>query len=553
MESAHHISRQPKGTVLGGKPNVLLYGQEKNLGTWAIAKLNLYLHNMSADIKLGDTLVNPKHLKNGFLQTFDRVIANPPFSAKAWWEPLERSSEDAQENGQKIKSPNYKLVSDPHNRLVYGIPPRGYADLAFAQHMLASLKADGRMGIILPHGVLFRSGEEGKIRNGLLFGTDAANGSQPGDLIEAIVGLPSALFYNTGIPACVLILNKSKPKALKDKVIIIDASRDYLEGKAQNNLRFEDIARIVGTHKSALDHQTEVEKYCRVVPLDEIRDNEGHLNIARYIDNGEIEETIDVAAILLETSNLAEEGAQIDSRLNGYLAELKFAEINNDLNETVVGAVPKYWSIRKLEDITGFITKGGTPTTYGFDWVDGSGGIPFFRSECVTDDGFNPKGMNFISADAHQQMKRSEIKPGDLLMTITGNIGRVARAPIHFSSANINQHIARIRIQKGMDTCDDYVYQCLKHDGYVTHYRAILTGQAYPQISLKQVRETPIPLPPLPEQQKIADILRVVDEKLDAISRQLEVTKTLKRGLMQKLLTGEWRVKIDDPIPTPEQ
>ncbi|MFH0083693.1 class I SAM-dependent DNA methyltransferase, partial [Pseudomonas aeruginosa] len=108
-------------------------------------------------------------------------------------------------------------------------------DLAFAQHMLASLKAGGRMGVILPHGVLFRSGEEGKIREGLLFGTDAASGNQPGDLIEAIVGLPAALFYNTGIPACVLILNKQKPATLKGKVIIIDASRDYLEGKAQNS------------------------------------------------------------------------------------------------------------------------------------------------------------------------------------------------------------------------------------------------------------------------------------------------------------------------------
>jgi len=211
--------------------------------------------------------------------------------------------------------------------------------------------------------------------------------------------------------------------------------------------------------------------------------------------------------------------------------------MKDDLIETVVGSVPKYWSIQKLEDISGFITKGGTPTTYGFDWVDESSGVPFFRSECVTDDGFNPKGMNFISADAHQQMNRSEIKPGDLLMTITGNIGRVARAPIHFRSANINQHIARIRIQKGLEVCVDYVYQCLKHDGYVTHYRAILTGQAYPQISLQQVRETPIPLPPLPEQQKIADILTVVDDKLDVIARQIDATQTLKQGLMQTLFS----------------
>jgi len=192
--------------------------------------------------------------------------------------------------------------------------------------MLASLKADGRMGIILPHGVLFRSGEEGKIREGLLFGTDAASGNQPGDLIEAVIGLPSALFYNTGIPACVLVLNKRKPAALKGKVIIIDASRDYLEGKAQNSLRPEDIARVASTHKAAFEHQTEVANYCRVVTLDEIRSNGGNLNIARYIDNGETEESVDVAATLSQLAALAEEEAQIDGRLNGYLAELGLLE-----------------------------------------------------------------------------------------------------------------------------------------------------------------------------------------------------------------------------------
>ncbi len=225
-----------------GKPNVLLYGQEKNLGTWAIAKLNLYLHNMHAAIERGDTLVEPRHLDGDFLKTFDRVIANPPFSAKSWWTPLELSNENEQDSGKKPKAPNYKQVSDPYGRLIYGTPPRSYADLAFAQHMLASLKADGRMGIILPHGVLFRSGEEGKIREGLLFGTDAASGNQPGDLIEAIVGLPPALFYNTPIPACVLILNKQKPIGLKNKVIIINASADYGDDKVQNYLRPQDIS-----------------------------------------------------------------------------------------------------------------------------------------------------------------------------------------------------------------------------------------------------------------------------------------------------------------------
>lgn len=329
VESAHHIANLPNGTIMG-KPNALLYGQEKNLGTWAIAKLNLYLHNLRAEIERGDTLTDPKHLDtNGdYLQSFDRVIANPPFSAKAWWSPLELSNEtDNQGSGKTSKAPNYKQVNDPYGRFVYGIPPRGYADLAFAQHMLASLKADGRMGIILPHGVLFRSGEEGKIRTGLLFGTDAANGNQPGDLIEAIVGLPSALFYNTGIPACVLILNKQKPSALQGKVIIIDASRDYSEGKAQNSLRPEDIAHIASTHKAAFQQQTEVDNYCRIVTLEEIRNNDGNLNIARYIDNGETEDTVDVAATLEQLATLAEEEKQIDARLNGYLVELGLLEI----------------------------------------------------------------------------------------------------------------------------------------------------------------------------------------------------------------------------------
>ncbi|WP_168795288.1 restriction endonuclease subunit S [Paraburkholderia aromaticivorans] len=205
--------------------------------------------------------------------------------------------------------------------------------------------------------------------------------------------------------------------------------------------------------------------------------------------------------------------------------------------ETIVGRVPVSWKIKTLEEISNFITKGGTPTTYGFEWADEGDGIPFLRSECVTDAGFNPKGMNYISAEAHVQMSRSEIKPGDLLMSITGNIGRVAKAPKQFKTANINQHIARIRILEEAGVCTEYVHQCLKHDGYSTYYRTILTGQAYPQISLQQVRETRIALPLLPEQKKIAAILTAVDDKLDVIARQIEATQTLKQGLMQTLFS----------------
>ena len=331
VESAHHVAKMPNGTI-AGQPNVMLYGQEKNLGTWSIGKLNLYLHNMQAELERGDTLVQPLHREEEGIQCFDRVIANPPFSAKSWWTPIEinRPTKTDKDGKQKEVPPNYKKeLKDPFGRLGYGIPPRGYADLAFVQHMLASVKDNGRMAVVLPHGVLFRGGEEGKIRTGLLEGNDEL----PGDRIEAIIGLPSALFYNTGIPACVLILNKQKPENLKNKVIIIDASNEFAEGKNQNSLRPEDIERIHNAHNAAFINNAEEEKYCRVVPMGEIAGNDFNLNIARYIDTSEPEEVVDIPAVMAELAVVSGQLADVDAELDGYLAELglKAASVDGEV------------------------------------------------------------------------------------------------------------------------------------------------------------------------------------------------------------------------------
>ncbi|MGT2469299.1 restriction endonuclease subunit S [Paraburkholderia terrae] len=220
---------------------------------------------------------------------------------------------------------------------------------------------------------------------------------------------------------------------------------------------------------------------------------------------------------------------------------------HTEFKESELGKIPAGWAVRTLESISAFITKGGTPTTYGFDWDTSESGIPFFRSECVTDKGFNQKGMNFIQAEAHQQMIRSQVEPGDVLMTITGNIGRVARAPADYQVANINQHIARVRI---VGNCDpEYVFQCLRQGFYAKHYGAILTGQAYPQISLKQVRETLIPCPSINEQRYIATALADCDLKITNLSQKHSGYQNIKRGLIQKLLSGEWRVKLEDTEP----
>lgn len=165
--------------------------------------------------------------------------------------------------------------------------------------MLVSFKVDGCMGIILLYGVFFCSGEEGRICEGLLFGIDVVSGNQFGDFIEVVIGLFFVLFYNIGILVCVFVLNKCKFVVFKDKVIIIDVSCDYFEGKVQNSLCFEDIVYIVSMYKVVFEYQIEVENYCCVVMLDEICSNDGNFNIVWYIDNGEIEEIVDVVVILL--------------------------------------------------------------------------------------------------------------------------------------------------------------------------------------------------------------------------------------------------------------
>lgn len=236
----------------GQDPNDLaLYGQDSNGTVWSICNMNMILHNITRfTIENGDTLEDPLILENGQIRKFDRVLANPPFS-------------------QNYSRANVKFPG----RFCEWCPETGKkADLMFVQHMLASLKPRGHMATIMPHGVLFRGGKEKLIRE--IFIQD--------DVIEAIVSLPPGLFYGTGIPACVIVANKSKPETLKDKILFINADREYAEGKAQNKLRPEDIEKI----SFSFAHKLEIPKYSRLVDKSEIVENHDYnLNIRRYVDN----------------------------------------------------------------------------------------------------------------------------------------------------------------------------------------------------------------------------------------------------------------------------
>ena len=288
IECAHHLERQ------GGNPRDLtLHGQEKNLGTWAICKMNMLLHGLpDARIEKGDTIRDPKLVDEGELLRYDRVIANPPFSLDEW--------------GREVAE------HDGHGRFRFGLPPKTKGDLAFVQHMVAVLNAAGRLGVVMPHGVLFRGGAEGKIRQGML----------REDLFEAVIGLAPNLFYGTGIPASVLVLNRAKPPARRGAVLFIDASGEFEEGTNQNRLRDRDLERIVRTFHAWAD----VEKYARVVPVAEIERNDWNLNITRYVDTAQEEERIDVADAVRKLREMERKRAAAEATMNRYLAELGYGE-----------------------------------------------------------------------------------------------------------------------------------------------------------------------------------------------------------------------------------
>lgn len=273
-----------------GSRKYALYGQEAIGSTWALAKMNMFLHaEDNHRIEWGDTLRNPKLLdEKGMLKHFDIVVANPPFSLEKW-------GHEAAEN-------------DKYSRYRRGIPPRTKADYAFILHMIETMKPrTGRMAVVVPHGVLFRGAAEGKIRKKLI----------EENLLDTVIGLPEKLFYGTGIPAAILVFRKAKQD---DKVLFIDASREYQDGKNQNFLRPQDLDRIVQTVRE----RGSVDKYAYLASPTEIAENDYNLNIPRYVDTFEEAEAIDLKAVREERLKLKAELAVLEEKMAGYLKELGY-------------------------------------------------------------------------------------------------------------------------------------------------------------------------------------------------------------------------------------
>uniref|UniRef100_UPI0025F2B6C6 type I restriction-modification system subunit M n=1 Tax=uncultured Thiocystis sp. TaxID=1202134 RepID=UPI0025F2B6C6 len=267
-----------------GSDNYSLYGQEAISGTWALCMMNMFLHGMNNPrIEWGDTLLDPKLLEGDALMRFEVVVANPPFSLDKW----------GADNADKEKK--------RYNRWHRGIPPKSKGDYAFISHMIeTTTEGSGRVGVVVPHGVLFRGGAEGKIRQALI----------EENLLDAVIGLPPNLFFGTGIPSAILVFRRDRNEEpnVRTDVLFIDASREFEQEKNQNRLRADvEVPKIVATYRA----RRTVEKYAYVASREEIAANDYNLNIPRYVDTFEEEEAVDIGAVQQEIAGIEAELVQV--------------------------------------------------------------------------------------------------------------------------------------------------------------------------------------------------------------------------------------------------
>ncbi|MCQ2756219.1 type I restriction-modification system subunit M [Helicobacter pylori] len=351
-----------KASSLAGKKGLTIYGQEKDISTTAICKMNMILHNSAtADIAKGgsSTLSNPLFIKNGMLKTFDYVVANPPFSLKNWTD------------GLSIDPKSKQVINDRFNRFEDGTPPEKNGDFAFLLHIIKSLKNTGKGAVILPHGVLFRGNAEAQIRKNLLLK----------GYIKGVIGLAPNLFYGTSIPACVIVLDKENAHARKG-VFVIDASKDFKKDGNKNRLREQDVQKMIDTFNA----YKEIPYYSKMVSLEEISANDYNLNIPRYIaSKQELEK--DLFALINSPSYLPK---------NEIKAYAPYFRVFKELKNTLFKKSDKegYYALKtECENIKELITQSSEYQTFHASVLNAFDRLDLFETFEHLEPGFNPKTL----------------------------------------------------------------------------------------------------------------------------------------------------------------
>jgi type I restriction enzyme M protein len=480
--------------------NVKLYGQERNLMTSSIARMNCFLHGIEDfRIERGDTLAEPKLVEGDRLQQFDVVLANPPYSIKQW-------NREA-------------FASDPWGRNLFGVPPQGRADFAFQQHILQSLKPKtGRCAVLWPHGVLFRQ-EEAEIRRKLI----------EADLIECVLGLGPNLFYNSPMEACVVICRSQKPKSRRGKILFINAVKEVTRERAQSFLSEENLQRVVRAYQEFKDEPG----FTRVVNAGDIREKEWSLNISLFVVNGEHRRT-----------GIRSSGGSLEEAFIPWLASAK--TIRESLATITVSAA--------ADDLLGDAQKLNVRIT---SWLDRSKWerFPFGEiADCIREtgqptpeDSANYIGLEHMDtgslhvrrwgSEADLKGQKLKMRQGDILFAKrNAYLRRVAIAP-HDGFFSAHGMILRARPDKVLP---EFLPFLMMSDCFMNRAVEISVGSLSPTINWTTLKLETFDLPPLDQQRRIAEILWAVDEAEQAFAALIQNVGATRTA------------KFDGLIPTPE-
>jgi type I restriction enzyme M protein len=464
--------------------SLYLYGQEINLSTFAIAKINMFLHGLDgADIRRGDTLADPQFTTPaGTLKTFDIVVANFPYSIKEY--------------------PYEKFRNDRYGRCAgYDSPPPKNADYAFILHIIKSLNENGRAGIVIPHGVLFRGGAEGRIREQII----------KNDLIEAVIALPPKLFFGVSIPVAVLILNKNKPAERKDKMIIINAEKEFEEGKKQNRLRNADIEKI----RQAVANFQSAEKYAEVVTVEQVAKNDYNLNISRYVDISHREEKIDLENVWKKLDELKNTKLELDQKVHSLILEGSI-ESDRALRTVKLGEIAE-------------IVSGSTPKTSNDSFWNGEilWATPLDLSKLSTR--YISDTSRRITQDGLKNCSVKMLPPDSLIMSSRAPIGYLA---ISKKAMTTNQGCKSFVFDGSVDV--EYMYYYLLYN--VDQIKRLGAGSTFAEVGRTQLSNLVVKLPPLSRQKHIATILSALDDDIENTNQTQTELAIAKKGLLQKLL-----------------
>ncbi|MCO7176982.1 N-6 DNA methylase [Sporolactobacillus kofuensis] len=429
----------------GGHVN--LYGQEINARTWALGKIYLFMSRLTnATVTLSDTLLNPPLTNDGVLQKFDFVLMDPPYSMR--WDP------------EQIKEENL-------GRFTYGLPSKSKSDMAFISHVVASLKEKGKAAIILPHGVLFRGGADGKIREEII----------RDDLIEGVIGLPANLTYRTSIPVVVLILNKNKSKERKNKILFINANNEYTPGKGRNTLEKKHVDKIVKMFRSGEEN----EEACCFASTKEILENDANLNISRYFTMNEVQG--------------------------------KFGQVKVDLEKFEKSATPKKYLFEIAETFRGMNTPSLTKITNTKD------GYPVIQLVDVQDGEIKFDQLSMMPIDEPSKIQNFLVQEGDIIVSNRGNAIKIAIVPRIDKKIILSHNFHAIRPREGMNA--QFIKAYLESPVGQSYIESMQKGTAIKVLTLKEFNYLIVPVLPAEQQEVIGDTAEKAEK---------EYRKTLKQA-----------------------